>query len=156
MILLGISHHEKENLLDYFCIQCKINFGDIPPKVGIGVFEELGWNFWWGKHNVIHSNKTYFFSQLYSPFQDLQFHPKTFSSMLVASQNESLVVGNGWWWWWESGDSFLGGGQLLFLSWVNFFQDKKEKEKKNIQHNGWFNISGWECGRGWNLLFKYL
>lgn len=133
MILLGISHHEKENLLDYFCIQCKINFGDIPPKVGIGVFEELGWNFWWGKHNVINSNKTYFFSQLYSPFQDLQFHPKTFSSMLVASQNESLVVGNGWWWWWESGDSFLGGGQLLFLSWViNFFQDKKKRKRKKI------------------------
>lgn len=47
MILLGISHHEKENLLlDFYCIQHKINFSDIPPRVDIGMFEELGWNFW--------------------------------------------------------------------------------------------------------------
>ena len=132
MTLLWISHHEKENLLlDFYCIQGKINFGDFPPRVNIGVFEELGWKFQQGKHNVINSNKTYFFSQLYSPIQDLQFHPETFSSMLVATQNESLVVCNGWLRWWESCNSFLGGGQLLFLSWViNFFQDKKKRRRR--------------------------
>lgn len=80
MILLGISHHEKENLLlDFYCIQHKINFSDIPPRVDIGCLKSWGGTSGEGntmsliliKHissflNSIHHFRTFSFTQRHS------------------------------------------------------------------------------------------
>lgn len=109
------------------------------------MFEELGWNFWWGKHNVINSNKTYFLLFLNSIYhfrtfglpKDILFHVSCFSKWVTSSGQWVVVV-------MKSVDSFRWEDNYYFCPEALTFQDKKEKKK--IQHNGWFNISGWSVG----------